>query len=325
MEGVADDLILQQKEELAAAIYEYRDVFSSGPTDMGRTGLVKHTIDTGDQRPIRLPPHGLPITKQEVEKEEVQKMLDRGVIEPCQSSWASPVILVTKKDGTTRFCVDYRKLNDETRKDAYPLPRIDNTLDALRGSQYFSTLDLYSGYWQVEIDEQDIDKTAFVTRQGLFRFTVMPFGLCNAPATYQRLMELVLKHLNWKVCLIYLDDIIMYRAGFYPALDRLKMVWKSIREANLKLKPTKCCLMRAQVPFLGHIVSREGVGVDPAKTEAVEKWPTPVNVKDVRAFLGLASHYRRYIPGISTMAAPMTNLTRQGVDLVWDDACDGAF
>ncbi len=271
MEGMADDLILWQREELAAAIYEYRDVFSSGPTDMGRTGLVKHTIDTGDQRPIRLPPCILPIIKQEKEKEEVQKMVDRGVIEPCQSSWASPVVLVTKKDGTTCFCMDYGKLNDVIRKDAYPLPRIDDTLDALRGSRYFSTLDLYSGYWQVEMDEQDIDKTAFVTRQGLFRFTVMPFGLCNAPATFERLMELVLKDLNWKVCLIYLDDIIVYGAGFYPALDWLKMVWKRIREANLKLKPTKCCLMRAEVPFIGHIVSRKDIGVDPAKMEAMEK------------------------------------------------------
>ncbi len=140
-------------------------------------------------------------------------------------------------------CVDYRKLNDISRKDAYPLGRIDDTLDAPQGSTYFSTLDLYSGYWQVEMDQQD--KTAFVTRQGLFRFTVMPFDLCNAPATFERLIELVLKDLNWKVCLIYLDNIIMYGAGFYPALDRLKMVWTGIRKANLKLKPTKCCLMQA--------------------------------------------------------------------------------
>ncbi len=171
------------------------------------------------------------------------------------------------------------------------------------------------------MDEQDIHKTAFVTRQGLYRFTVMPFGLCNAPATFERLIELVLKDVKWKVCLIYLDDIILYSAGFYPAMDRLKMIWKRIREANLKLKPIKCCLMRARGPFLGHIVSREGVRVDPAKTEAVEKWPTPVNIKDARACLGLASYYRRYIPGFSTM----TNLTRQGVDLVWYDACEGAF
>ncbi len=143
-------------------------------------------------------------------------MLDRGVIKPCQSSWASPVVLVTKKDGTTRLCVDYRKLNDVSKKDTYPFPRIDDALDALHGSMYFSTLDLYSGYWQVEMDQRDIDKTAFVTRQGLFRFTVMPFGLCNAPATFERLMELVLKDLNWKICLIYLDDIIFYGAGFYP-------------------------------------------------------------------------------------------------------------
>ncbi len=141
------------------------------------------------------------------------------MIELCQSSWASPVVLVTKEDGITRFCVGYRKLIDVTKKDAYPLPRIDDTLDALRGSTYFSTLDVYSGYWQVEMDQQDIDKTMFVTRQGLFRFTVMPFGLCNAPATFERLMELVLKDLNWKVCLIYLDGIIVYGAGFYPTLD----------------------------------------------------------------------------------------------------------
>ncbi len=184
MEGVSEDLTLHQREELAAAIYEHRDVFSSCPTDMGRTGLVKHTIDTGDQRQVRLSPRSLPIAKQEIEREEVQKMLDRGVIELCQSSWVSPVVLVTKKDGTTRFCVDYRKLNDVTKKDAYPLPMIDDTLDALRGSMYFSTLDLYSGYWQVEMDQRDIDKMAYVTRQGLFRFTVMPFGLYNAPATF---------------------------------------------------------------------------------------------------------------------------------------------
>ena len=129
------------------------------------------------------------------------------------------MVLVTKEDGITRFCVGYRKLIDVTKKDAYPLPRIDDTLDALRGSTYFSTLDVYSGYWQVEMDQQDIDKTMFVTRQGLFRFTVMPFGLCNAPATFERLMELVLKDLNWKVCLIYLDGIIVYGAGFYPTID----------------------------------------------------------------------------------------------------------
>ncbi len=224
MEWIAEDITPGEREELAAAIYEYRDVFSSGPEDMGQTNLVTHSLDTGENRPICLPARRLPITKQDVEQAEVQKMLDKGIIEPCQSSWASPVVLVTKKNGSTRFCVDYRKVNEVTRKDAYPLPRIDDTLDALRGSQYFSTLDLYSGYWQVKMDPADIDKTAFSTRQGLFRFTVMPFGLCNAPATYERLMELVLSGLNWKICLIYLDDVIVYGGNFYDSLDMLKIL-----------------------------------------------------------------------------------------------------
>ncbi len=177
MLDLSEDITIREREELAAAIYEYQDVFSSGPDDMGCTDLVTHSIDTGEHRPIRLPPRRLPITKQDVEKAEVQKMVDKGVIEPCQSSWASPVVSVTKKDGSTRFCVDYQKVNEVTRKDAHPLPRIDKTLDALRGSRYFSTLDLYSGYWQVKMDPKDIDKTAFMTKQGLFRFTVMPFAL----------------------------------------------------------------------------------------------------------------------------------------------------
>ena len=174
-------------------------------------------------------------------------MLDRGVIEPCQNSWASPVVLVTKKDGFTRFCIDYHKMNEVTCKDAYPLPWIDDTLDALRGSQYFSTLDLYSGYWQVKMDPKDIDKTAFVTPQGLFHITFMPFGLCNAPTTFERLMQLVLSGLNWKICLIYLDEVIVYSGHFCDALDRLKTVWQCIREAKLKLKPSKCCLMHDRV------------------------------------------------------------------------------
>ncbi len=152
---------------------------------MGQTDLVTHTIDTGEPLPIRLPPRRLPISKQDVEKAEAHKMLGRGVIEPCPSSWASPVVLVTKKDCSTRFCVDYRKVNEVTRKDAYLLPWIDDTLDALRGPQYFITLDLYSGYWLVKMESRDIDKTAFVTRQGLFRFRVMPFSWCNAPATFE--------------------------------------------------------------------------------------------------------------------------------------------
>ncbi len=203
------------------------------PTEMGLTDLVTHTTDTGEHRFIRLPLRRLLINKQEGECSEVQKLLDRGIIEPCQSSWTSPVVLVTKKDGFTRLCVDYQKVNDITHKDSYPLPRIDDTLDGLRVSQYFSTLDLYS--WQVNMDPKDIDKMTFVTHQGLFRFTVLPFGLCNSPA----LFELVLTALHWKICFIYLADVIIHGGNFYDTLDRLKLAWKHIQEVPLKLKPSK--------------------------------------------------------------------------------------
>ncbi len=235
-------------------------------------------------------------------------MLDQGIIEPCQSSWASPVVLVTKKDDYTRFCVDYRKVNEVTRKDACLLKQIDDTLDALLGSQYFGTLDLYSGYWHKKMDLKDIDKTVFLTRQGLF--TVMPFSLCNAPATFKRLMELVLSDLNWKICLIYLVDVIVYGGNFYDALHRLKTVWQRITEENLKLKPSKCCLMSGRVPFLGHYVSREGVEIDPMKTAAVQDWTKPCTVKNVRSFL-------------ASTATPLTGLTKK--ELIWDDDCEQAF
>ncbi len=216
-------------------------------------------------------------------------------------------------------------MNEVTRKDAYPLPRIDDTLDALRCSRYFSTLDLYSGYWQMKMDPKDIDKTVFVTKQGLFRFTVMPFGLCNAPATFERLMELVLSGLNWKICFIYLEDVIMYGGEFYNALDRLKQFWLRIREGNLKLKPSKCCLMRDRVLFLGHFVSREGVEVDPIKIATIQYWPTFPTVKDVRAFLGLAAYYGCCIPNFASVATPLTGLTKKEAKLVWDDSCEQAF
>ncbi len=166
------------------------------------------------------------MAKQELEHEEVQKILDREVIEPCQNRWASPVCLVTNKDGTARFCVDYKKLNYVTRKDVYTLPHIYHTLGSLRDSTYFRTLDLCSGY--AGGDQQDIDKTVFVTRQGLVWLMVMSFGLCSAPSTSERLMEIVLKYIKWKLCLIYLDDIIVYRDGFSTAMGRLTMVWKLI-------------------------------------------------------------------------------------------------
>ncbi|CAB4012519.1 Retrovirus-related Pol poly from transposon, partial [Paramuricea clavata] len=224
---------------------------------IGRTDIVKHQIITGSAKPIKQPPRRLPLAKRDVACQAVDKMLKDGVIEPSTSPWSSPVVLVAKKNGNLRFCVDYRKLNDATIKDSYPLPRIDDTLDALGGSQWFSTLDLKSGYWQVAMDPADKEKTAFSIGGGLWHFRVMPFGLCNAPATFERLMDHVLAGLPWNICLVYLDDIIVHGRTFSEQLENLRKVFACLRKANLKLSPEKCNLFRREVKYLGHIISFE--------------------------------------------------------------------
>ena len=194
------------------------------------------------------------------------------------------IVIVRKKDGSARFCVDYRRLNAVTRKDAYPLPRIDDTLNTLLGSQWFSTLDLLSGYRQVEMAEGDREKTAFATQSGLLEFKVMPFGLCSASATFQRLMDVVLAGVQWSHCLVYLDDIIVVGRNFHDHLQNLSVVLQRLKEANLRLKPAKCSFCKTQVSYLGHIVSRQGVATDLEKTNEVSNWPTPTTTSEVQSF-----------------------------------------
>ena len=241
----------------------------------GHTDAVEHDINTGYQSPIRCAPRRMSPQKMKKEEECVAEMLTGGQIEPSDSPWSSPVVLVTKKDGGTRFCVDYRRLNDVNTKDANPLPRIDDTLDMLASKQWFSTLDLASGYWQVSLSQEARIKTAFATHSGLFQFRVMPFGLCNAPATFERLMDRVLQGLRWTCCLVYLDDIISFGSTFDGALTNLTLIFERLRLYGLQLKSTKCHLFRSSVPFLGHIVGRHGLECDPAKIEDVKSWPVP--------------------------------------------------
>jgi len=320
------NLASTQKDKLANLLDEFSDIFSTGPDDLGRTGIVKHQIDTGGHPPIKQPPRRVPMHQQETMRKHVEEMLQHGVVQPSTSPWASPIVLVKKKDGTIRFCVDYRQLNDVTRKDAYPLPRKDETLDALSGAKVFTTLDLASGYWQVEMSAADREKTAFATRHGLFEFQVMSFGLCNAPGTFQRLMEFVLAGLQWQKCLVYLDDVIVYGRDFDEHLERLAEVFRRFRQAGLKLKPSKCCFLRPRVPYLGHVISAEGVSTDPAKIEAVKRWPVPSRVTDVRSFLGLASYYRRFIQDFAEIAAPLHRPTAKTTEkFKWTPECDRAF
>ena len=319
------DLSEAQNAALSQLLLSYKDIFASSSLDLGHTSIIEHEIYTGDARPIKSSPYRVSQLQREEIETQISNMLSQNVIQPSSSPWSSPVVLVKKKDGTTRFCVDYRKLNAVTRKDSYPLPRIDDALDALSGSQFFTTLDLQSGYHQVAMHPSSREKTAFVSHAGLFEYNVMSFGLTNAPPTFQRLMSRVLAGLEWKVCLIYIDDIIVFSSTFEEHLQRLSLVFDRIRQANLKLKPSKCHFARHSVKFLGFIVSANGISADPDKLEVVNSFPVPSNVKDVRSFLGLCNYYRRFVHDFARIASPINQLTRKDVKFVWSAECQHAF
>lgn len=314
-----------QFSELQSLLLSYTDVFSKTPNDYGRTGLVKHRINTNSASPTRKRAYRTSPHMQAVIQSQVEDMLEQDIIEVSHSPWAAPVVMVRKKDGNWRFCIDYRALNSVTIKDAHPLPRTDDTLDALGGSAVFSTMDLSSGYWQVQLDEQDKEKTAFTTGRSLYHFKVMPMGLVNSPPTFQHLMQLVLQGLSWKTCLVYLDDIIVYSKSFTSHLLHLREVFERLRAANLKLKPSKCDFAQSQVTFLGHVVSASGVQPDPKNIDKVRDWPTPENPTEVRAFLGLCSYYRRFIHQFAKISQPLHALTQKGKPFSWTDVEQKAF
>ncbi|MEW8548369.1 MAG: reverse transcriptase family protein, partial [Candidatus Thiodiazotropha sp.] len=232
LNGASEKLKKEQREALRSLLVEFQDIFMGPDGKLGRTDLVKHTIDTGQAKPIKIPPRRVPQKQKETIEKEINSMLENDIIEPSTSPWSSPVLLVTKKNGSIRFCIDYRRLNAVTIKDAYPLPRIDDSLDSLSGARWFTTLDLVSGYWQAEILETDRPKTAFSCHKGLYQFKVLPFGLSNAPAVFERLMELVLRGLTWEKCLCYLDDVIVFGKTFEEALQNHKIIFERFRAAN---------------------------------------------------------------------------------------------
>ena len=214
--------------------------------------------------------------------------------------------------GSYRFCIDYRRVNAVSRKDGYPIPDIQDALDSLRGAKWFATLDLLTGYWQLGMSDRAKERSAFCTRRGLFQFCRMPFGLCGAPATFCRVMAHVLGDHIGKICLCYLDDVIIFGRTQKELLDRLDQILKRLHEYGLKVKPSKCVLFRTEIKFLGHLVSAAGVQPLPDKVSAISDWPTPRCIRDVRAFYGLIGYYRRFIEGFATLAEPLTRLTRKG-------------
>lgn len=311
--------------QLRQLVEDFEDIFALDNFELGRTTNCQHAIDTGDHSPIHQLPRRVPFALRGKIDDMVTEMLDKGVIKPSQSPWAGPVVLVSKKDGNLRFCVDYRKLNAVTKMDVFPLPRIDDSLDLLAHTQYFTALDLASGYWQVPLDPDSKEKTAFCTPSGLYEFQVMPFGLCNAPATFQRLMESVLAGLTRSSCMVYLDDILVIGKSFTEHLNNLRLVFTRLREAGLRLKPKKCCLAKREVEYLGYIVTKDGIAPDPEKVAAVQEFPEPQDLKALRSFVGLASYYRRFIPSFSKIAAPLFTLTKKDTLFQWSAECQAAF
>ena len=303
--------------------------------DMGRTNLVKHHIKLTDPVPFKEAYRRIPPQMYDV-KAHIQEMLDLGAIRPSNSPWASAIVLVRKNDGRLRFCIDLRKLNNRTVKDAYSLPKIESILDSLGGAQIFSTLDLKAGYWQVEMAEECKAYTAFTCGPlGFYECDTMPFGATNAPATFQRLMHDCLGELNMNWCIVYLDDIIIFSDTKEEHLKRLEAVFPKLCAAGLKLKPSKCFFFKEEIEYLGHVVSGKGISINPKKIEAVSKWPTPRTVYDVRSFLGFVGYYRRFIKNFSSITKPMreviTGLENQSkraakkTYIEWTDAADTAF
>ena len=317
-----------QGEETGAAtqlIKQYGSMFAAKGEKLGQTDLVTHEIFTGDAPPQKQPVYRLPLAQQVIVTAEVHRLLEEGLIRPSNSPWSAPVVLVSKSDGSPRLCCNYKALNQVTRKDSFPLPNIAECLEAMGGATCFHSIDLLSGFHQVKVHVPDIPKTAFVTKEGMYEWIVMPFGLCNAPASFQRLMESILRGLQWKTAILYIDDILVFGKTVKEAGQNLGVVLQRLQEAGLKLKASKCQLFRKQVHFLGHVVSQEGIACDPGKLEAVADWPEPKDLHQLRSFLGFSGYYRKFIPEYSQKATPLVALLAKGRKFGWSRQCQQAF
>lgn len=292
---------------------------------LGYTTLAEHDIIT-ESTPIKQRYYPVSPHRQKILDEELKKMLEQDIVEPSVSGWSSPVLLVPKKDGGYRFCVDYRKLNSVTKRDAYPLPYVNAILDRLRDAKYLSSLDIKSAYWQVPVRKSSRELTAFtVPGRGLFQFKRMPFGLMNAPMTWQRLIDRVLGADLEPFVFVYLDDIIVVSPNFEIHISLLEKVLDRLTAAGLTVSRDKCHFCRPQLRYLGYVVDGAGLRVDPEKVEAILNIKTPTNVSELRRFVGMASWYRRFVPDFSSVIAPLTNLTKKNVSFIWSQGCDTAF
>ncbi|KAL0549546.1 hypothetical protein IC582_014031 [Cucumis melo] len=307
-------------------VRDYPDVFPEELPGLPPHREVEFAIELEPGTvPISRAPYRMAPAELKELKVQLQELLDKGFIRPSVSPWGAPVLFVKKKDGSMRLCIDYRELNKVTVKNRYPLPRIDDLFDQLQGATVFSKIDLRSGYHQLRIKDEDVPKTAFRSRYGHYEFIVMSFGLTNAPTVFMDLMNRVFREFLDTFVIVFIDDILIYSKTEAEHEEHLRMVLQTLRDNKLYAKFSKCEFWLKQVSFLGHVVSKAGVSVDPAKIEAVTGWTRPSTVSEVRSFLGLAGYYRRFVENFSRIATPLTQLTRKGAPFVWSKACEDSF
>ena len=312
-----------QKSPYAELLHQFKLLFAANQFDFGRTHIVQHTIPLMDDTPVKQRAYRCPIKLQEELDQQITELLEHNIIEPSSSPWAAPVLLVKKKNGKYRLCVDYRKLNNQTRKDSYPLPRIDDILAKFKNAKYFSSLDMVKGYHQIEMADDDKEKTAFIVDHGLYQYSVMPFGLTGAPNTFQRLMDHLFQGL--KFVLVYLDDIVVFSETITEHINHLYQVFNILIAANLKLNLEKCQLGREQIDFLGHHIDAHGISPDKTLIEKVQNFAVPTSIKQVQSFLGLASYYRKFIKNFSHIARPLTQLLQKDIKFCWNETHQESF
>lgn len=319
------DLPKEERDKLVKLLKEYSDVFAWSHAQLGETDILKFKIDTQGANPISSPPYRCSAFERDEIKRQVNEFLLAGLITESNSAWASPAILVKKKNNTYRLCIDYRKLNKVIRKDVYPLARIDDILDSLRNATVFSGLDCFSGYYGIAVEEESRDVTAFVTPDGLFQWNVMPFGLSSAPSAFQRVMNIAFNNLLRNSVLIYLDDLVTFGHNFDNHLENLEKVLNRLRKHNIRLQPSKCYFAVSSLKLLGHIVSSDGIRVDHDKTKAMAEMPRPTTVKETRRFVGAANYFRRFIQNFSLLARPLVKLWKKDMKFMWGNEQETAW
>jgi len=306
---------------------EYQDIFKDElPMGLPVSRHVDHaiTLEKGSIPP-RKKLYRLSQKEEDILKEQLQQLIEKGFIVPSSSPYGSLVIFIKKKDRKLRMCVDYRALNTQMIKNAYPLPRIDEMFDRIYAGRVFSSFDLTSGYHQVRIKPDDCEKTAFCTRYGQYQFRVVPFGLCNAPATFQAMMhELFQEHLD-AFLVIFLDDMLAYSKNPKDHVEHIRKIFQILRQNKLYLKPHKCKLGVEKLEWLGHVIYNGAIGTCEAKIQAVKEWPTPTKVKEVRGFLGLTGYYWRFVEHFSRKARPLHNLLQDGIQYHWGEEQENTF